>query len=219
MKAKDSALGAGVPGGGVPSKRAQAAASPGVIGNGTRASLTGEDAMGAGDIQTSRPLAADSVVPALASSFRTVILGIDYDGRIVQHDRNAPQILAREPEDLLGAQLSDLTIGAAGTNSHAARQADGVAAVAGLLEAMRSDPEGRAERFGDPAVMRKQMLDDTFPRIGDTLDIDHLARELMDALVPHFCNAGDLLLLEGLIGNDELPPHGPDGMIPARRVG
>jgi hypothetical protein len=79
-------------------------------------------------------------------------------------------------------------------------------------------PAPRAERFVDPAVMRKQMLDDTFTRIGDTLDIDHLARELMDALVPHFCNAGDLLLLESLIGNDELPAHGPDGSLPLRRI-
>ena len=61
---------------------------------------------------------------------RTLILGIDYDGRIVQHDRNAAQILARKPEDLLGAQLIELTSGPHGNhaagdqaqpNSHAAR--------------------------------------------------------------------------------------------------
>jgi GAF domain-containing protein len=221
-------------------------------------------------------IAAEGSHPALASSVRTIILGIDYDGRIVQHDRNAPQILAREPEELLGAQLSDLTAGvpqgtgaaqgtgaetgAAPGNSHAVRAADGAAAVSGLLEAIRSDREGsamltidtrdgyrteavvtvhpmragggtslaalallripapRAERFVDPALMRRQMLDDTFTRIGDALDIDHLARELIDALVPHFCNAGDLLLLESLIGDDELPSHGPDGSLPLRRI-
>jgi hypothetical protein len=43
-------------------------------------------------------IGAEGSHPALASSVRTIILGIDYDGRIVQHDRNAPQILAREPE-------------------------------------------------------------------------------------------------------------------------
>jgi hypothetical protein len=192
-----------------------------------------------------------------------LILGIDYDGRIVQHDRNAPQILGREPEELLGAQLSDLTVRGAhaettAENSHAARAA-GLAAISMLLEAIRSDREGsamltistrdgnsteavvtvhpmraggtslaalallripapNAERFVDPALMRRQMLDDTFTRIGDTLDIDHLARELIDALVPHFCNAGDLLLLESLIGDDELPSHGPDGSLPLRRI-
>ena len=44
----------------------------------------------------------------MSSSVRTLILGIDYDGRIVQHDRNAAKILARKPEDLLGAQLIEL---------------------------------------------------------------------------------------------------------------
>jgi serine phosphatase RsbU (regulator of sigma subunit) len=189
--------------------------------------------------------AATETVPADRASVRMLILGIDYDGRIVQHDRTAPQILAREPEDLLGAQLSDLTASAQ--------------PIAGLLDAIRSDREGsavltivtkdgqqaeavvtvhpmraggtslaalallripvpNAERFVDPAVMRKQMLDDTFTRIGDTLDIDHLARELMDALVPSFCNTGELLLLESLIGSDELPANDPGGDTQLRRI-
>ena len=68
-------------------------------------------------------------------------------------------------------------------------------------------PARREERFVDPAFMRRLMLDDTFTRIGDTLDIDDLARVLLDALVPHFCNAAGVLLLESLIGDDELPSH------------
>ena len=50
--------------------------------------------------------------PATANanpSVRTLILGIDRSGTIVQHDRTAPTILAREPGDLLGAHLSDIT--------------------------------------------------------------------------------------------------------------
>ena len=219
-------------------------------------------------------VAAESSHPAMSSSVRTLILGIDYDGRIVQHDRNAGKILARKPEDLLGAQLIELTsAGAEGSsadgnndqgtaaqaNSHAARQADSAAAVAGLLEAIRSDREGSAmltidtregppaeavvtvhpmraggtslaalallripapnsERFVDPALMRRQMLDGSLARIGDTLDIDDVARELLDALVPHFCNAAGLLLLESLVGDDELPAHGPEGSLPLRRI-
>ena len=207
-------------------------------------------------------ISAEAAQPAVSSSVRTLILGIDYDGRIVQHDRNAPRILARKAEDLLGAQLSDLTVSAApGSPAHASSHgpADGVAAVGALLESVRSDREGsamltietrdghpaeavvtvhpmrasgthlaalallripaqREERFVDPALMRRQMLEDTFTRIGDSLDIDHLARELMDALVPHFCNAADLLLLESLAGDDELPAHGPDGSLPMRRI-
>ena len=231
MSAKGSALGASVPGSGVPSKRAPAPRGPVSAGNGARsghAATNGTDSREAGIGETEGTFAGsigtESVPPALSESVRTLILGIDYDGRIVQYDRNAPRILAREPDELLGAQLSDLTVRGAAGNSHAARPVDGVAAVGGLLEAIRSDREGsamltietrdghpaeavvtvhpmravgtslaalallripvpRAERFVDPAVMRKQMLDDTFTRIGDTLDIDHLARELIDALV------------------------------------
>ncbi|MGH3199200.1 MAG: SpoIIE family protein phosphatase [Streptosporangiaceae bacterium] len=198
----------------------------------------------------------------MSSSVRTLILGIDYDGRVVQHDKNAAKILARKPEDLLGAQLIELTPAAGNSaqgNSHAVRQADGAAAVAGLLEAIRSDREGSAmltidtrdghpaeavvtvhpmraagtslaalallripapgeERFVDPAFMRRLMLDDTFTKIGDTLDTDDVASVLLDALVPHFCNVAGVLLLESLIGDDELPSHGPDGSLPLRRI-
>jgi len=209
----------------------------------------------------------------MSSSVRTLILGIDYDGRIVQHDRNAAKILAREPEDLLGVQLIELTSAsshessdqgnsdqpnAAQANSHGTRQADGAAAVAGLLEAIRSDREGSAmltidtrdgpaeavvtvhpmraagtslaalallripapksERFIDPALMRRQMLDDTFTKIGDTLDIEQVASELLDALVPAFCNVAGLMLLESLAGDDELPAYGPEGSAPLRRI-
>ena len=97
---------------------------------------------------------------------------------------------------------------------HPMRAADTSLAALALLRM----PAPRAERFVDPALMRKRMLDETFTRIGDALDIDHLARELMDALVPHFCNAADLLLLESLMGNDELPAHGPEGSLPLRRI-
>jgi len=291
MSAKGSALGANAPESGVLENRAPAPRAPRAAANGTRRSrghradpTSQETGIAETQETPAGGITAETSHPALATSVRTVILGIDYDGRIVQHDRNAPQILAREPDELLGAQLSDLTAGVAqdsaaqgnaaqgnaadgtaadGTaaqgNSHAGRAADGVAAVSGLLEAIRADREGsamltidtrdgyrtdavvtvhpmraggtnlaalallripapRAERFIDPALMRKLMLDDTFTRIGDTLDVDHLARELIDALVPHFCNAGDLLLLESLIGDDELPSHGPDGSLPLRRI-
>jgi hypothetical protein len=251
MSAKGSALGANVPESGVPLGAAQVLPPQDASGNGTGHGH-GSETVAAADI------GADAAPLALGASVRTLILGIDYDGRIVQHDRSAAQFLARPADELLGAQLIDLTVGAEG-NSNTGRSADSVAAVNGLLEAIRSDREGsamlaietrdghqaeavvtvypmraggtslvalamlripvpRAERFVDPAVMRKHMLDDTFTRIGDTLDIDHLARELMDALVPHFCNVAELLLLETLMGNDELPAHGPDGALPLRRI-
>ncbi len=269
MSAKGSALGAGVPESGVAPNRAPL---PRAASNGTKRSR--EPSAGTNFQEAGITDTPEASHLALSSSVRTLILGIDHDGRIVQHDRNAAKILARKPDDLLGAQLIELTSaashadnaqpsadGAQGNqaNSHGGRQADAAAAVAMLLEAIRSDREGSAmltidtrdgipaeavvtvhpmradgtslaalallripapnsERFVDPALMRRQMLDDTFTRIGDTLDIDHLARELIDALVPAFCNAGDLLLLESLAGDDELPAHGPDGSLPLRRI-
>jgi Stage II sporulation protein E (SpoIIE)/Histidine kinase-like ATPase domain/PAS fold len=262
MSAKGSALGAGASEGGVTTNRAPL---PRVAGNGTkrsRGSQTGTNVQEAGITETpetSAGGAAESSHPVMSSSVRTLILGIDYDGRIVQHDRNAAKILARKPEDLLGAQLIELTPASAPENSHAPPQADAAAVVAGLLEAIRSDREGSAmltidtrdgppaeavvtvhpmraggtslaalallripapteERFVDPAFMRRLMLDDTFTRIGDTLDTDDVARVLLDALVPHFCNVSGVLLLESLIGDDELPSHGPDGSLPLRRI-
>jgi serine phosphatase RsbU (regulator of sigma subunit) len=263
MSAKGSALGTDASEGDAVSNRAP---MPRVPGNGTkrsRESNTGVNIQEAGITDT-----PETSYPALSPSVRTLILGIDYDGRIVQHDRNAAKILARKPEDLLGAQLIELTSGSHGNNSqdgqaeansHGDRPPDAAAAVAGLLEAIRSDREGsamltietaeglpaeavvtvhpmraggtslaalallripapNAERFVDPALMRRQMLDDALTRIGDTLDIDDVARVLLDALVPHFCNVAGLLLLESLAGDDELPSHGPEGSLPLRRI-
>jgi serine phosphatase RsbU (regulator of sigma subunit) len=244
MSAKGSALGISVPGSDVPVDRAQ---------------TTPHNAAGSGSAGNGAKPGADSRDPGLAlgSSVRTLILGIDHDGRIVQHDRNAPRILAREPAELLGAPLSDLTVDGGAGNAQG-RPVDNAAAVSGLLEAIRADREGtailtietdgypadavvtvhpmraggtslaalallripapREERFVDPALMRRQMLDETFTRIGDTLDVEQVASELLGALVPHFCNAADLLLLESLAGDDELPAHGPEGSSPLRRI-
>jgi stage II sporulation SpoE-like protein/histidine kinase-like protein len=260
IPAKGSALGTSAPEGGVRPSRAPL---PRTSGNGTRrsrGSSNGTNIQEAGIADT-----PETSYPALSSSHRTLILGIDNDGRVVQHDRNAAQILSRKPEDLLGAQLIELTTDGSEANgsqppagSHA-RPSDAAVAVAKLLEAIRSDREGTAmltidtrdghpaeavvtvhpmradgtsvaalaliripapasERFVDPALMRRQMLDDALTRIGDTLDIDDVARVLLDAIVPHFCNVAGLLLLESLAGDDELPSHGPEGSLPLRRI-
>ena len=276
LSAKDSALGAEAPEGGVASSRAPLPRAPGNGAKRSHQSSTGTNFQEAGIAETpetsagngaAESPAAESSHPAVSSSVRTLILGIDYDGRIVQHDRNAAKILARKPEDLLGAQLIELLSAsghgtqpnAAHANSYPARQVDGAAAVAMLLEAIRSDREGTAmltidtrdglpaeavvtvhpmraggtslaalallripapnsERFVDPALMRRQMLDGSLTRIGDTLDIEQVASELLDALVPTFCNAAGLLLLESLVGDDELPAYGPEGSAPLRRI-
>ena len=203
--------------------------------------------------------------PPANSSVRTLILGIDHSGRIVQHDRTAPQVLALPPGDLLGAHLSDLTVEApgfpAGGNGPGA---DGSGetnkdAIGGLLDAIKSDREGstvltintgneypteavvtvrpmragdtslaalallqipvpNTERFVDPAVMRDALLRDAFTGVDDTLDFGDLASRLMGKVVPQFCNAAGLLILESLVGPEELPTHGPAGDVAVRRL-
>ena len=180
---------------------------------------------------------------------RTLILGIDLAGRILQCDRHAPKVLGRSPGELLGAELGDLTSGTA-------EQKD---ALAGLINAMRSgresttmlcletekgrtadavvtvqpmtatDPDLTAlavirlpvpsdERFLDPAVMRRALLDDSFARIGSTLDVDQMARELVDVVVPHFCNSAGVSVMESLIGADEMPVDALDSSQLLRRL-
>ena len=210
-------------------------------------------------------MTVDSSAPPQNASVRTIILGIDHSGRIVQHDRQAPAVLGRPAEKLLGASLSDLVSDPTpaedgesnGVVPAPANAGDNV--VQSLLDALKADREGTgmlsihtesgdnldaivtvhpmragdanvaalallripspvAARFVDPALMRQTLLDGTFKRIGDSLDFDHVARELMNSLVPHFCNSGGVAVLESLIGDDEFPSHGPDGTQPLRRL-
>src|SRR5215472_19054444 len=133
MSAKGSALGVDAPEGGAQQNRAP---MPRTAGNGTKRSRDPSTGM---NFQETGITDAPETSPALSSSVRTLILGIDYDGRIVQHDRNAAKILARKPEDLLGAQLIELTSGPHGNHakgdqaqasSQAGRPSDATAAVA-----------------------------------------------------------------------------------------
>ncbi|GAA4129747.1 ATP-binding SpoIIE family protein phosphatase [Actinomadura keratinilytica] len=64
-------------------------------------------------------------------------------------------------------------------------------------------PVPGADRYLDPAVVRRALLEDALPRIGATLDLDQLARGLMDVVVPHFCTFGGLLLRESVADPDE----------------
>jgi serine phosphatase RsbU (regulator of sigma subunit) len=183
------------------------------------------------------------------ASARTLTLGIDKSGRILQHDRNSADVLGYPHKTLLGIELSSLL---AGPSSH------GVA-LEGLLNAALSDREGTAVltfgtqngdhldsvvtvqpmrssdpnlvalaivripppsegRFLDPAVMRHALLDGAFKRIGGALDIDQLAREFVNIVVPHFCNLAGIMVLESLVAGDELPMDTPDGSQLLRRL-
>jgi serine phosphatase RsbU (regulator of sigma subunit) len=206
-----------------------------------------------GAAEPSEAVAPEGAEPGAASvpspATRTLILGIDLAGRIMQCDRHAPKVLGRSPGELLGAELGDLTSGTE-------EQKD---ALAGLINAMRSgresttmlsletekgrmadavvtvqpmtatDPDLTAlavirlpvpsdERFLDPAVMRRALLDDSFTRIGATLDVDQMARELVDVIVPHFCNEAGVAVMESLIGADEMPEGALDSSQLLRRL-
>ncbi|HEY6279765.1 MAG TPA: SpoIIE family protein phosphatase [Streptosporangiaceae bacterium] len=85
------------------------------------------------------------------------------------------------------------------------------------LVIMRMPPPSD-EQFLDPALMRHALLDDTFRQIGATLDLDQMARGLINIVVPHFCNSAGLLVLESLIAADETPAFQVDGSHLLRRV-
>src|SRR5580692_6598393 len=72
-------------------------------------------------------------------------------------------------------------------------------------------PPPLEERFLAPAVMRHAMLDGALRRIGGELDMDQMAPELINIVVPHFCNAAGLLIRESLIGDEDAPMDAPDG--------
>src|SRR5579859_698781 len=95
----------------------------GTAGTGTAVVSGTSEAPGAeaepGPPDASTP-AAGSVAPGAAApggplapgpAARTLILGIDLSGRILQCDRHAPKLLGRSPGELLGAELGDLTTG------------------------------------------------------------------------------------------------------------
>jgi serine phosphatase RsbU (regulator of sigma subunit)/anti-sigma regulatory factor (Ser/Thr protein kinase) len=195
-------------------------------------------------------VAAEVSAVLSSTSARTLILGIDKEGRVRQHDRVAGDVLAESPGTLIGTELATVLAvrdGAAAatlqnlidsaisdresTAMLSFRTANGqIADAVVTVQPIRSeDPELAAqvimrmappasERFLDPAVMRHIMLEGAVRRIGGALDIDQMAPELMSILVPHFCNAGELLVLESLVGDDEFPSESPDASHLVRRL-
>jgi hypothetical protein len=194
-------------------------------------------------------MAAEMSAVLSSTSAQTITLGIDGDGRILQHDRAAADLLAEEPSTLLGTDLADLITG----------PGEPAETLRGLLDVTRDDRESTtvltirtasrsvvdavvtvepirshdkallaqvtmrippppAERFIDPALMRHALLEGAVRRIGGALDIDQMAPELVNILVPHFCNSAGLLMLESVVGDVEHPDNAPDGAQLLRRL-
>ena len=79
-------------------------------------------------------------------------------------------------------------------------------------------PRAGDEHLTDHGAERHALLDDTFLQMGSTLDLDQVARGLVRVVVPHFCVAAGLLVLESLVGADEPPAGRPAGSHVLRRV-
>ena len=193
-------------------------------------------------------MAADIAALLSSTSARTLTIGLDKSGRVMQHDRAAGEVLAEVPGSLLGTDFGTLVTGSAYGSSLQAlidaassdrestavltiktgngHHADAVVTVQPLRS---TDPRLVAqlvlriappseERFLDPAVMRHALLDGAFARTGGALDIDQMAPALVNIIVPHFCNSAGLLVLESLVGADEFPGDTYEGQHLVRRL-
>ncbi|MFI0444884.1 SpoIIE family protein phosphatase [Actinomadura sp. 6N118] len=73
-----------------------------------------------------------------------------------------------------------------------------------------------SERYQDPALMRRALMDDPLARFGASLDLDQVAKGLVDVIVPHFCTTASVLILESLVAADEV--HSESGSAVLRRI-
>ncbi|WP_344595116.1 SpoIIE family protein phosphatase [Actinomadura vinacea] len=132
--------------------------------------------------------------------------GATYDAVVTVHPMSGGDA------DIRGGARNTAPILAGGAGGTALRNDAAPAALAVIRV-----PVPLADRFLDPAVIRRALLEDSLPRLGSTLDLELLARGLMSVLVPNFCNSGGLLLMESLVDADEDPPQSQDGTSPLLR--
>ncbi|MEV5571231.1 SpoIIE family protein phosphatase [Spirillospora sp. NPDC052269] len=181
--------------------------------------------------------------PVGDSPSRTLVVGFGADRSIVQCGPNCLAVLGHDPAGLIGRPATDLVAddakaeleglleaAAAGQERTAvltARHADGrgVDAVvtaqpmvgdgtAGLLYVRVALPP--SERFQDPSLMRRALMDDALTRFGQSLDLDQTAKGIVDVVVPHYCNVSSVLILESLVAADEV--HDETGSAVMRRI-
>jgi hypothetical protein len=190
---------------------------------------------------------ASGVVLAVAPEFaaspaRTLILGLDEAGRIVDHDRPAADLLDGAGGSLLGTEFASLVtdrlqaelFGQYPDAVCAGRDVTTVVKVraprVGQTDAVVtlqpvSSSTGLAARvivrimppaegrFADMEVMRRALLDAPISQVGGGLGIDEVAPKVTRIAVPHFCNVGGLVVRETLIAEDELSVIPPDGSL------
>ncbi|WUT70199.1 PAS domain-containing SpoIIE family protein phosphatase/ATP-binding protein [Streptomyces sp. NBC_00670] len=75
-----------------------------------------------------------------------------------------------------------------------------------------------AAREAAAARRNLALLNEAGARIGNSLDLETTARELLDVVVPGFCDLAVVDLYQGLLAGDETPPGHADGSAELRRV-
>jgi serine phosphatase RsbU (regulator of sigma subunit)/anti-sigma regulatory factor (Ser/Thr protein kinase) len=184
--------------------------------------------------------------PTTDAASRTLVLGITNSGQIVQCGQNVREVLGREARDILGLPFAELIeegkeqldalleavcSGQERSVMLPLKQAgDSVTdAVVTAQPMFGAGPEPAAliiigvalpssERFQDPALMRRSLMDDPLTRFGATLDLDQTAKAIIDVVVPHFCTAATLVVLESLVAADEVHGDATDGGSVLRRL-
>ncbi|MCX5204453.1 PAS domain-containing SpoIIE family protein phosphatase/ATP-binding protein [Streptomyces sp. NBC_00237] len=76
----------------------------------------------------------------------------------------------------------------------------------------------RAAREAADARRNLALLNEAGSRIGNSLDLETTARELLGVAVPGFCDVASVDLYQGLLTGDEAPPGVTDGSAELRRV-
>ncbi|MDT7841053.1 SpoIIE family protein phosphatase [Streptomyces justiciae] len=82
------------------------------------------------------------------------------------------------------------------------------------------DITARRQAAREAAAARRNLalLNEAGARIGNSLDLETTARELLDVVVPGFCDLATVDLYQGLLAGDETPPGLADGSAELRRV-
>ncbi|MFF6786038.1 SpoIIE family protein phosphatase [Streptomyces sp. NPDC012510] len=82
------------------------------------------------------------------------------------------------------------------------------------------DVTARRAAAREAAAARRNLalLNEAGSRIGNSLDLETTARELLDVVVPGFCDLATVDLYQGLLVGDETPPGLADGSAELRRV-
>ncbi|MEU9522608.1 MULTISPECIES: SpoIIE family protein phosphatase [unclassified Streptomyces] len=83
-----------------------------------------------------------------------------------------------------------------------------------------TDITARRQAAREAAAARRNLalLNEAGARIGNSLDLETTARELLDVVVPGFCDLATVDLYQGLLVGDETPPGLADGSAELRRV-